>query len=209
MISALVLSAAFQSTRPVRGATWIPASGLRPRWNFNPRAPCGARLSCSRPLARLLLFQSTRPVRGATNARPEQRPGRLISIHAPRAGRDQAVIDPAEVLAISIHAPRAGRDNPHAAPVWHDRPGFQSTRPVRGATIADRIKPENCDISIHAPRAGRDPDGCPPARWQRISIHAPRAGRDTSNVFSIAVPVDFNPRAPCGARPAIVTPPPW
>ena len=35
----------------------------------------------------------------------------IISIHAPRAGRDQAdAIYPGSTLEISIHAPRAGRD---------------------------------------------------------------------------------------------------
>ena len=82
------LSCVFQSTRPMRGATrksrdnlltgdisiHAPHAGRdycaehqpKPKEHFNPRAPCGARLSCSRPLARPLLFQSTRPMRGAT-----------------------------------------------------------------------------------------------------------------------------------------------
>ena len=80
--------AEFQSTRPVRGATkefdalaalvgisiHAPRAGRDAwRWtwrrshrNFNPRAPCGARLS--------YLFS------GGTSL--------IISIHAPRAGRD-------------------------------------------------------------------------------------------------------------------------
>ena len=79
---------AFQSTRPVRGATFIilmqvvplgvsihaPRAGrdLRrscrvPRHpSFNPRAPCGARRTAPRPTHTEGRFQSTRPVRGAT-----------------------------------------------------------------------------------------------------------------------------------------------
>ena len=57
---------------------------------------------------------------------------------------------------------------------------FQSTRPVRGATSAKRLVPDYISISIHAPRAGRD-------RRQRLQ-----------NAFYSY----FNPRAPCGARPA-------
>ena len=34
-----------------------------------------------------------------------------------------------------------------------------------------------------------------------ISIHAPRVGRDGEEIGSTAVDTDFNPRAPCGARP--------
>ena len=35
---------------------------------------------------------------------------------------------------------------------------FQSTRPVRGATLAAYIEQKIVEISIHAPRAGRDPE---------------------------------------------------
>ena len=57
---------------------------------------------------------------------------------------------------ISIHAPRAGRDRQkqRVDPMYHE---FQSTRPVRGATINDIILIGLGKISIHAPRAGRDP----------------------------------------------------
>ena len=79
---------AFQSTRPARDATryrWM--AGLS-RTSFNPRAPRGTRLG-----------------------RAVIRPGRrLVSIHAPRAGRDRfdSLLD--ELIWVSIHAPRAGRD---------------------------------------------------------------------------------------------------
>ena len=78
----------FQSTRPVRGATpyyirkdtdpkvsiHAPRAGRdyarqsrTPSFRrFNPRAPCGARLSAALMLDFILVFQSTRPVRGAT-----------------------------------------------------------------------------------------------------------------------------------------------
>ena len=56
---------------------------------------------------------------------------------------------------------------------------FQSTRPVRGATLQRSHLLLGCGVSIHAPRAGRD--RCSPLR--RLSA------------------LRFNPRAPCGARP--------
>ena len=57
--------------------------------------------------------------------------------------------------AISIHAPRAGGD--HAAPFAGLYVGeFQSTPPVRGATISKEDKKVETTISIHAPRAGGD-----------------------------------------------------
>ena len=37
-----------------------------------------------------------------------------------------------------------------------------------------------------------------------ISIHAPRAGRDLTDFFINVKVLNFNPRAPCGARQAAV-----
>ena len=80
----------FQPTRPLRGAT--------PRWmilpcrasNFNPRAPCGARLEI---------------IGGDAH-------GRRISTHAPLAGRDALAKTFYDLSGeISTHAPLAGRDN--------------------------------------------------------------------------------------------------
>ena len=101
----------FQSTLPVRGATFVhcisplffidfnPRSpcGERPslrgfsliyRTYFNPRSPCGERPSVSRYSGLFSIFQSTLPVRGATKKRGNQSCMTRISIHAPRAGSD-------------------------------------------------------------------------------------------------------------------------
>ena len=105
---------AFQSTRPLRGATsdhpWRTTCG---RGYFNPRAPCGARpgdhlrpqdgepISTHAPLAgrdtrflrnsdRIIEFQPTRPLRGATWSCLFIARAVLISTHAPLAGRDGA-----------------------------------------------------------------------------------------------------------------------
>ena len=84
----------------------------------------------------VLIFQSTRPVRGATEYNPIENYDRMISIHAPRAGRDDLFAALGDTITnISIHAPRAGRDD------WilhelKELETFQSTRPVRGATIS-------------------------------------------------------------------------
>ena len=56
---------------------------------------------------------------------------------------------------------------------------FQSTRPVRGATMGQAAREADGWISIHAPRAGRDIYLVPQVGVLFvISIHAPRAGRD-------------------------------
>ena len=56
---------------------------------FNPRAPCGARLNVIRVTLIAVRFQSTRPVWGATGVLHHRALAILISIHAPRVGRDK------------------------------------------------------------------------------------------------------------------------
>ena len=79
---------------------------------------------------------------------------------------------------ISIHAPRAGRDS-RTSSMRRWAVTFQSTRPVRGATVVRPIlRKVALVISIHAPRAGRDVPELSGSGDGSISIHAPRAGRD-------------------------------
>ena len=132
------LAKKFQSTRPVRGATSHSLFTRRFLPCFNPRAPCGARL----------LIASLH----AVSCR--------VSIHAPRAGRDTPAQPRTPRELVSIHAPRAGRDsrtgaraitsksfNPRAPcgarhTLWgiaEEYCAFQSTRPVRGATLWKNI----------------------------------------------------------------------
>ena len=190
---------------------------------FNPRAPCGARRWCLILHNDHYAFQSTRPVRGATSTSRRSRSPACVSIHAPRAGRDQPLAVRAPEQVVSIHAPRAGRDAVTVAP-WTLARRFQSTRPVRGATRDKRQEKLDAVVSIHAPRAGRDRTSAarstastsfnPRApcgarhdvlhvgvRGGGVSIHAPRAGRDRARPGSAGRPRCFNPRAPCGARP--------
>ena len=78
---------------------------------------------------------------------------------------------------------------------------FQSTPPVRGATLKPRRRACFQNISIHAPRAGGDAGGYQIIRrTQNISIHAPRAGGDMMIISSRKVGGNFNPRPPCGGR---------
>ena len=80
--------------------------------NFNPRAPCGARP----PMRSVLFF-------GMVNFNPR----------APCGARRRKRLPQCELRVISIHAPHAGRDyyaRGDIMPVAE----FQSTRPMRGAT---------------------------------------------------------------------------
>ena len=154
---AVLLHRSFQSTRPVWGATSNALIDIWLAWNFNPRAPCGARpltISTVQPAKK---FQSTRPMRGATSPVADARRGKAISIHAPHAGRDYlkghfvygltyfnprapcgarhpCIASFFNTFAISIHAPHAGRDSVASSMFQMDE-AFQSTRPMRGATI--------------------------------------------------------------------------
>ena len=145
----------FQSTRPMRGATLrhchkkahslisihAPHAGrdlldnpylFHIQADFNPRAPCGARPAAVATPISTKIFQSTRPMRGATAPYAGVLRSLRISIHAPHAGRDVAILEGCGSSEISIHAPHAGRDCRTGA-AW-------------GST----------QISIHAPHAGRD-----------------------------------------------------
>ena len=68
--------------------------------------------------------------------------------------------------------------------------GFQSTRPIRGATTMRRTTPWPVWISIHAPHTGRDLRHLVKVGPLGISIHAPHTGRDTlvlGDEFSVQI----------------------
>ena len=172
-------SGEFQSTLPVRGATFsnfiafifcyisihAPRAGSDCRKfarfchanNFNPRSPCGERPYSASPIVITGLFQSTLPVRGAT------------------------------LYTINLVASRLS---------------FQSTLPVRGATRT--AFPGTSYPFYFNPRSpcGERP-GCTTISHapESISIHAPRAGSDRFRRKQLQHFRYFNPRSPCGERP--------
>ena len=194
-----VVSLRFQSTRPLRGATFLVPTTMH-----------------------FVRFQSTHPLRGATyfcicrdflrgisiHAPLAGRDGRLrvdrlrdlISIHAPLAGRDRCPAQCFPHEAISIHAPLAGRDE-HPSPRRLLFGKFQSTHPLRGATVLLRISilPKRLFQSTH-PLRGATIKGKAGGKARIISIHAPLAGRDLTMAKFRLSTGHFNPRAPCGAR---------
>ena len=64
---------------------------------------------------------------------------------------------------------------------------FQSTHPVRGATVNWYDDYHDVVISIHAPREGCDAQMVENGATVKISIHAPREGCDVVTVISILV----------------------
>ena len=177
------------------------------RMDFNPRAPCGARPSTCFNTRPFRIFQSTRPVRGATWRRsrrshraPDFNPRapcgarrgfvatgyhlRVISIHAPRAGRDVHHGPAGLVGSISIHAPRAGRDS------------------ALSSLLA--LSP---DFNPRAPCGARRLPWTPGSSRLRFQSTRPVRGATGPSLCAGACGVHFNPRAPCGARPPPTAPP--
>ncbi len=123
-----------------------------------------------------------------------------VSIHAPRAGRDKFYgVGIYRGKSFNPRAPCGARRNNNDR--QDNAEAFQSTRPVRGATLWNAGTWQRLHVSIHAPRAGRDVavpttigsgtlfQSTRPVRGAtkrgrlylhryRVSIHAPRAGRD-------------------------------
>ena len=163
----------FQSTRPVRGGTLVTVSSTT--WQT---------------------FQSTRPVRGGTMSLPSRLLLIAISIHPPRAGRDQPMFLWFCATFISIHPPRAGRDD-DCQDIQSAVEKFQSTRPVRGGTLPYAPLAVKGRISIHPPRAGRDLNSVlVKPRQNVISIHPPRAGRDGAGALFARATMIFQSTRP-------------
>ena len=193
-------NAKFQSTHPSRGATraiWIPHSW---RKYFNPRAPCGARQRQHDALLRQPLISIHAPRAGRDWSSGDKGCRHGISIHAPRAGRDILIEVDGKTVVISIHAPHAGRDEESVA-MSRDKAIFQSTRPMRGATNSSFQRYFFCHyFNPRAPCGARRRNCNSMGQVHKISIHAPHAGRDCQAAHREPYCTNFNPRAPCGAR---------
>ncbi len=168
---------------PRAGRDAANLSQITTAMDFNPPAPCGA---------------------GRIGMGPTISQHR-ISIHPPRAGRDQESADDKPPFDISIHPPRAGRDimdnaisgqmkhfNPPApcgaglrnSPLTLSHARFQSTRPVRGGTTSrTACLPEPGTFQSTRPVRGG-------------TSRPPKPGMSAGY---------FNPPAPCGAGPRVIT----
>ena len=133
---------AFQSTRPVRGATRDDGSKA---WEafISIHAPlAGCDEGHLDPAQLEEIFQSTHPSRGATADKVTERLRHEISIHAPHAGRDVILNPiPQEVALFQSTRPMRGATHNDGFPA--KKVGFQSTRPVRGATEGGRYEETN------------------------------------------------------------------
>ena len=106
-----------------------------------------------------------------------------ISIHASHAGCDKEFVDGHTTQYISIHASHAGCD-PSLRLVWVNPEIFQSTHPMRDATMALNAGSSPCRFQYTHPM--RDATESSTIRRPNpfISIHASHAGCDVSIHFS-------------------------
>ena len=147
--------------------------------HFNPRAPCGARLSTPPIPHRSYQFQPTRPLRGATCLMLF--PCKIELVFQPtRPLRGATAVNRCRRRAYQNFNPRAPCG---ARRRWKDR------------------KLRRADISTHAPLAGRDGGGKTSSCGELIfQPTRPLRGATTVQVDTMDMQQDFNPRAPCGAR---------
>ena len=172
-LSMIVLK--FQPTRPLRGATRTDRLDTSARSDFNPRAPCGARLNRPKSSRCYIYFNPRAPC----GARPDRRGCGLCSRdfnpRAPCGARPIADYSHQHENLISTHAPLAGRDarrwrrqlpslhfNPRAPcgarPIRPDvlkkDVAFQPTRPLRGATASFYCNTNWCKFQPTRPLRG-------------------------------------------------------
>ena len=172
---------AFQSTRPIRGATRLPGD---PQWAgsyFNPRAPYGARLSMKLVMLGIYLFQSTRPIRGATSL---LRCLVVVTIRfqSTRPIRGATVVKHFLSIFVLFQSTRPIRGATEVRKQTVNGILFQSTRPIRGATVRQfRQKCTFTNFNPRAPYGARHREAKKGEKWRSISIHAPHTGRDLSN----------------------------
>ena len=74
---------------------------------------------------------------------------------------------------------------------------FQSTLPMRGATVALSVDSVSFSISIHTPHAGSDEDKTyTKLVFDFISIHTPHAGSDTAHYRPFSLSRKFQSTLP-------------
>ena len=150
-------------------------------------------------------FQSTLSLRRATFA------GRYSSVGFPFQSTlslrraTASTTSPPPSADISIHALLAESDGNGEGPI-RCRRRFQSTLSLRRATQGIQGDKGDTGISIHALLAESDTGTvCFFSVSHRISIHALLAESDSQRTDGPGSGRNFNPRSPCGERPA----PPW
>ena len=163
---------------PLAGHDPDSADRRHPRQNFNPRAPCGARLNYE-VLTTIYRqrFQSTCPLRGTTGDGEGQQGHRPISIHVPLAGHD--FVAPAPTVTAYYFNPRAPC-------------GARHNRACKGKVSPNFNPRAPCGARLAHSRLAK-------ASTRHFNPRAPCGARRCHRYTSYTA-MHFNPRAPCGAR---------
>ena len=147
------------------------------------------------------IFQSTPPIRVATLFSASAVSWRLdFNPRHPYGWRLGIGHVPACRYRISIHATHTGGDLDFPDG-WTETRQFQSTPPIRVATIGCCKPVCFTGISIHATHTGGDATLDSGNRYNlHISIHATHTGGDVSKMAFVYTFTNFNPRHPYGWR---------
>ncbi len=214
---------------PLAGRDKTRGERTRTLGYFNPRAPCGARRLSASSGAKCEYFNPRAPCGARRIGRNMLEALVNISIHAPLAGRDQELLcQQRSQCNFNPRAPCGARHrwhrqfrgsgdfNPRAPcgarrplPSCPDRrPHFNPRAPCGARLVRLSFFAMAGTISIHAPLAGRD-------RTRLCSIRSAAVFQSTRPLRGATVDMaktpfrmdNFNPRAPCGARPLMpITP---
>ena len=124
-----------------------------------------------------------------------------ISIHTPHAGSDQFAIHINIMpFCISIHTPHAGSDTATSTTALIP-PKFQSTLPMRGATVSLTVfLPVADNFNPHSPCGERPFISRHTFQGIKFQSTLPMRGATVCGGFLPTNLRDFNPHSPCGER---------
>ncbi len=175
----ITLFITFFLTFPQRGVRRAIAYTPPTSKYFNPRTPCGVR----------------RPGPGGAAA------VRFISIHAPLTGCDLPPTAPSDGWGRHFNPRTPCGVRPHYHVLWRYEGVFQSTHPLRGATVGDvlSLTPEQIFQSTHPLRGATSMLAVVVGSDIFQSTH-PLRGATRRRCSSCPSRMYFNPRTPCGVR---------
>ena len=166
----------FQSTHPLRGATTASGRSHSRTSDFNPRTPCGVRLkSCCNS-------------RQAMDFNPRTPCGVRHVIHHVRAGNLH--FNPRTPCGVR----QCRKDHPDG------EKGFQSTHPLRGATVIHTKQQVKCQFQSTHPLRGATKFCIIIILINIFQSTHPLRGATSNNNSSSTIRKNFNPRTPCGVR---------
>ena len=173
-----LLSCSFQSTHSLRSATSPNALRKVLPISFNPRTPCGVRLTVCSLVESMQQFQSTHSLRSATA-------GAVISV---------SVAD-----GFNPRTPCGVRHHENKYSIRKRR--FQSTHSLRSATVAFCVGVLFFALfqSTHSLRSATIRVESS-VTVDKVSIHALLAECDQPPMLLKTLGLCFNPRTPCGVR---------